>query len=78
MEGCGLDYILILQVQYLLGSLISCGIVVDAWFEMIPMVYTSTTATAEKLHVLFAQFGFPDTLVSNDGTNLMTKEFAEC
>ena len=32
------------------------------WLEVIPMASTTTTATVEKLRVLFAQFGIPDML----------------
>ena len=38
---------------------------------------TTTIATVEKLRVLFAQFGIPDVLVSDNGTNFVSKEFEE-
>jgi len=41
------------------------------------MTSTTTAAIIEKLHVQFAQFGIPDVLVSNNGTNPVSKEFAE-
>ena len=47
------------------------------WIEVIPMNSTTTIATVEKLRVLFAQFGIPDVLVSDNGTNFVSKEFEE-
>jgi len=41
------------------------------------MTSTTTAATVEKLRVLFVQFGIPEVLVSNNGTNFVSKEFAE-
>ena len=38
---------------------------------------TTTTSTAEKLRVLLVQFGIPEVLVSDNGTNLVSKEFEE-
>ena len=32
------------------------------WLKVFPMLSTTTTATVEKLRVLFAQFGLPETL----------------
>ena len=55
-------------------------VVVDAhskWIEVIPMSSTTTTATVEKLRVMFAQFGIPEVLVSDNGTNFVSKEFEE-
>ena len=55
-------------------------VVVDAhskWLEVIPMTSTTTAATVEKLRVLFAQFGIPEVLVSDNGTNFVSKGFAE-
>ena len=55
-------------------------VVIDAhskWIEVIPMNSTTTIATVEKLRVLFAQFGIPDVLVSDNGTNFVSKEFEE-
>ena len=41
------------------------------------MTSTTTAATVEKLCVLFAQFSIPDVLVSDNGTNFVSKEFAD-
>ena len=38
---------------------------------------TTTTATVERLRVLLVQFGIPEVLVANNGTNLVSKEFEE-
>ena len=35
------------------------------------------TATVEKLRVMFAQFGIPKVVVSDNGTNFVSKEFEE-
>ena len=54
--------------------------VIDAhskWIEVIPMNSTTTIATVEKLRVLFAQFGIPEVLVSDNGTNFVSNEFEE-
>ena len=40
------------------------------------MTSTTTTATVEKLRVFFAQFGLPE-LVTDNGTNFVSAEFAE-
>ena len=55
-------------------------VVVDAhskWIEVIPMSSTTTTATVEKLRIMFAQFGIPEVLVSDNGTNFVSKESEE-
>jgi len=52
-------------------------VVIDAhskWIEVIPMNSTTITATVEKLRILFAQFGIPEVVVSNNGTNFVSKE----
>lgn len=41
------------------------------------MSSTTTTATVERLHVLIAQFGLPEMLVTDNGTNFVSAEFAE-
>ena len=38
---------------------------------------TRTTVTVEKLRVMFAQFGIPEVVVSDNGTNFVSKEFEE-
>ena len=55
-------------------------VVIDAhskWMEVIPMNSTITTVTVEKLRVMFAQFGIPEVVVSDNGTNFVSKEFEE-
>ena len=55
-------------------------VVIDAhskWIEVIPMNSTTTTATVEKLRIMFAQFGIPEVVVSDNGTNFVSKEFEE-
>ena len=55
-------------------------VVIDAhskWIEMVPMNSTTTTATVEKLRVMFAQFGIPEVVVSDNGTNFVSKEFEQ-
>ena len=54
-------------------------VVIDAyskWLEVCPMTSTTTTATVERLCVLFAQFGLPEMLVTDNGTNFVSAEFA--
>ena len=53
-------------------------IIVDAhskWIEAYPMKTITSTATIEKLRVLFAQFGIPDMIVSDNGSNFTSDEF---
>ena len=45
--------------------------------EVIPMNSTTTTVTVEKLRVMFAQFGIPEVVVSDNGTNFVSKELEE-
>lgn len=55
-------------------------VVIDAyskWLEVFPMSSTTTAATVEKLRVLFAQFGLPEVMVSDNGPNLVSSEFKE-
>ena len=37
------------------------------------MTSTTTAATVEKLCVLFVQFGIPEVLVSDNGTNFVSR-----
>jgi len=37
------------------------------WIEVIPMSDTTSTATIQKLRTLFAQFGIPESIVSDSG-----------
>ncbi|UYV84912.1 K02A2.6-like [Cordylochernes scorpioides] len=55
-------------------------IVVDActkWIEAIPILNTSTRKTIEQLRCLFARFGIPRTLVSDNGTGFTSEEFRQ-
>ncbi|XGW17401.1 hypothetical protein V3C99_002198 [Haemonchus contortus] len=57
---------------------ISYLVIVDAfskWPEVIPMTSTTTTATLRELNRLFAQFGFPHVIVSDNGTQFTSAEF---
>ncbi|EYC22302.1 hypothetical protein Y032_0017g3273 [Ancylostoma ceylanicum] len=55
-------------------------VIVDAyskWPEIIEMTSTTSAATIRQLTRLFAQFGNPTTLVSDNGSQFASKEFAE-
>ena len=55
-------------------------IVVDAhskWPEVIPMATTTSTATIRELRRLFASYGLPEQLVSDNGPQLVSDEFQE-
>ncbi|UYV64543.1 K02A2.6-like [Cordylochernes scorpioides] len=55
-------------------------IVVDActkWIEAIPVPNTSTRETIKQLRCLFARFGIPRTLVSDNGTGFTSEEFRQ-
>lgn len=55
-------------------------VVVDAyskWPEIFIMGQTTTTATVAKLSELFARFGFPETLVSDNGTQFSSEMFEQ-
>ena len=55
-------------------------VVIDAdlkWMEVIPMSSTTTKATVEKSRVMFAQIGVREVVVSDNGTNFVSKEFEE-
>ena len=47
------------------------------WFEVAIMTQMTSTATIRRLREIFAQRGLPDMLVSNNGTNISSEEFAE-
>ena len=55
-------------------------VVVDAfskWFKVATMKQTTSTVTIQKLREIFAQHGLLDMLVSDNGTNFASEEFAE-
>nr|XP_042913382.1 uncharacterized protein K02A2.6-like [Parasteatoda tepidariorum] len=54
-------------------------LVVDAatkWLEAIPVASTSSTATIVALRSIFARFGLPRTMVSDNGTSFTSDEFS--
>ena len=56
-------------------------VVVDAhskWLEVIPMSTTTTEKTLDALRNLFAAYGIPQQLVSDNGPQFTSKEFQEC
>ncbi|PIO74864.1 integrase core domain protein [Teladorsagia circumcincta] len=59
---------------------ISYLVVVDAfskWPEVIPMTSTTSIATLRELRRLFAQFGLPQIIVSDNGTQFTSAEFQD-
>ena len=55
-------------------------VVVDAhskWPEVIPVSSTTSSSTIEVLHVrdLFARFGIPEQIISDNGAQFVTEEF---
>ena len=55
-------------------------VIVDAFsilIEVAIMKQTTSTATIRKLREVFAQHGLPDMLVSDNGTNFTSEEFAD-
>ena len=55
-------------------------VIVDAFSKLIEvtiMKQTTSTATIRKLREVFAQHGLPDMLVSDNGTNFTSEEFAD-
>ena len=55
-------------------------VVVDAhrkWPEVIPVSSTTSSSTIEVLHVrdLFARFGIPEQIISNNGAQFVSEEF---
>ena len=55
-------------------------IVIDAgskWIEAFPMSTATSKATIQCLRTLFAQFGLPDILVSDNGTSFTSSKFQE-
>ena len=55
-------------------------VVIDAyskWPEIFEMTSTDTGRTLEKLREVFSRFGLPETLISDNGTQFQSAEFAE-
>lgn len=55
-------------------------VVVDShlkWLEVVPVKTTTTEKTLEVLRSLFARYGLPKQLVSDNGPQFTAKEFAE-
>ena len=53
-------------------------VVIDAhskWIEAWPVHAATSSATIEKLRTSFAQFGLPETIVSDNGTCFVSEEF---
>ena len=54
-------------------------LVVDShskWIDAVVVSSATSQATIEKLRTIFATFGIPDVLVSNNGTSFTGTEFA--
>ena len=55
-------------------------VLVDAytkWLEVLPMSSTTTAATVEKVRHIFAVHGLPQRIVTNNGPQFTSREFAE-
>ena len=53
-------------------------VIIDAhskWIEVFPMSNITATSTVQRLKILFAQFGIPDTIVSDNGPTFVSAEF---
>jgi len=56
-------------------------IIVDAhskWLEVVPMTTTTTDKTLDVLRSMFARYGLPEQLVSDNGPQLTSNEFERC
>ena len=45
------------------------------WQEVVPMGVCSPLTTIQALRTLFAQFGIPETIVSDNGPQFVAREF---
>ena len=45
------------------------------WIEVLPLTSTTSTALIQKIRPLFAQFGLPSTVVTDNGTQFVSEEF---
>ena len=55
-------------------------IVIDAhskWIEVLPMATATALTTIQQLRQLFAQFGIPESIVSDNGSQFAAAEFQE-
>ena len=55
-------------------------VVIDAhskWIEVSPMATATSSTTIQQLRQMFARFGLPDTVVSDNGPQFASSEFAE-
>ncbi len=55
-------------------------VVIDAhskWIEVFPMTTATSLTTIQQLRRLFSQFGLPETIVSDNGTQFSSAEFQE-
>ena len=55
-------------------------VVVDAhtkWIEVVPMSNSTSFSPIQKLRTLFAQFGIPRTVVTDNGPCFISEEFRE-
>ena len=55
-------------------------VVVDAhtkWIEVVPMSNSTSFSTIQQLRTLFAQFGIPQTVVTDKGPCFISEEFRE-
>ena len=55
-------------------------IIIDShskWIEVFPMTNATSSSTIRYLRQLFAQFGIPETIVSDNGTQFVSTEFKE-
>ena len=55
-------------------------VVIDAhskWIEVSPMSTATSLTTIQQLHQIFARFGIPNTIVSDNGLQFASSEFAE-
>jgi len=55
-------------------------IVIDAhskWIEAFPMNMSTTSATLEKLKITFTTHGLPEIVVTDNGSNFVSREFED-
>ena len=47
------------------------------WIEVLPLTSTTSTALIQQIRLLFAQFGLPATVVTDDGPQFISEEFEQ-